>query len=74
MWPRTYPITIPVKRATVSTLELATSFVYPFFMANKDTKYPKAFNIQKNGIVNTFTMKGQIQGIRAIRAPNPENT
>jgi len=38
MWPRTYPTTIPVKRATVRTLELATSFVYPFFMAKTDTK------------------------------------
>jgi len=38
MWPRTYPITIPVKRAIVKTLELATSFVYPFFMSKTYAK------------------------------------
>lgn len=62
---------MPVNNARVNTRDLVNSVRYPFLIATAPTKYPNAFNSQKKGIANTFTIKGPIKGTVAIRAANP---
>ena len=62
---------IPIRRARVKTLPLASSVAYPFLIANPDTNVPIALNIQKTGMVIIFIIMGPINGIAAISALKP---
>ena len=62
---------IPISSARVIIFPLAISVPYPFFIATPDTTVPMAFKIRKKGIETTFTIKGPIIGIAAMRTPKP---
>ena len=64
---------IPIRRARVTIRPFANFVVYPFLIASPETRVPRAFKIQKNGIDTTFTIKGPIIGIAAISALKPTN-
>ena len=64
---------IPIRRARVIIRPFANFVVYPFLIANPETRVPSAFKIQKIGIETIFTIKGPTTGIAAIRALNPTN-
>ena len=62
---------IPIRRARVKILPLASSVAYPFLIANPDTNVPIALKIQKTGMVTIFIIMGPTNGIDAISAPKP---
>ena len=62
---------IPIRRARVKTLPLASSVTYPFLIANPDTNVPIALKIKKTGIVTIFIIMGPINGIAATSALKP---
>jgi len=57
--------------AKVKTRLPTNSREYPFLIATIEIKYPRPFKSQKNGMANTFTIRGPINGTSAISAVMP---